>query len=106
MAEIPPRVELYAKALNVDYGKITIRNQKTRWASCSSKRNLSFNCLLMLAPKEVLDSVIVHEICHCKEMNHSERFYSLVLSIFPDYYIHHQWLKDNGGRLLRLLNNK
>ncbi len=99
---IPPRVEYYAKKLNVSYGRITVRNQKTRWGSCSSKGNLNFNCLLMLAPMEVLDSVIVHELCHRKEMNHSKSFYSLVLSVYPDYYKHHNWLKENGDRLLRL----
>lgn len=97
---IPPRVEHYAKLLGVKYGKITVRNQRTRWGSCSSKGNLSFNCLLMLAPLEVLDSVIVHELCHLKEMNHSKRFYDEILRIFPDYYKHHAWLKENGELLV------
>lgn len=97
---IPPRVEYYAGLLGVKYGNITVRNQKTRWGSCSSKGNLNFNCLLMLAPIEVLDSVIVHELCHLKEMNHSKRFYDEILRIFPDYYKHHAWLKENGGVLV------
>lgn len=97
---IPPRVEHYAELLGVKYGNITVRNQRTRWGSCSSKGNLSFNCLLMLAPIEVLDSVIVHELCHLKEMNHSKRFYSEVLRVFPDYYKHHEWLKQNGELLV------
>ena len=103
---IPPRAQYYAGLLGVKYSKITVRNQKTRWGSCSSKGNLSFNCLLMLAPIEVLDSVIVHELCHLKEMNHSKRFYDEVLRVFPDYYKHHAWLKENGGVLVgRMLKN-
>ncbi len=102
---IPPRAQYYANLLGVKYSKITVRNQKTRWGSCSSKGNLSFNCLLMLAPIEVLDSVIVHELCHLKEMNHSKRFYDEIIRVFPDYYKHHAWLKENGGVLVgRMLN--
>lgn len=86
---IPRRVAHFAPLIGVTYGKITIRNQKTRWGSCSSKGNLNFNCLLMLAPLEVLDSVVVHELCHRKEMNHSANFYAEVLRIFPDYYKWH-----------------
>ena len=67
---IPGRASYFAKLIGVDYGRITIRNQKTRWGSCSSKGNLNFNCLLMLAPPEVIDYVVVHELCHRKEMNH------------------------------------
>ena len=63
---IPERVKYYAEKLGVTYWRITIRNQRTRWGSCSQKRNLNFNCLLMLVPPEVLDSVIVHELCHIK----------------------------------------
>ena len=73
-AVIPQRVAYYAPLVGVTYGRITIRNQRTRWGSCSGKGNLNLNCLLMLAPPEVLDSVIVHELCHRKEPNHSERF--------------------------------
>ena len=98
---IPERVRHYAPLIGVDYGRITIRKQKTRWGSCSSRRNLNFNCLLMLAPPEVLDSVVVHELCHLKEMNHSERFYKEVLRVYPEYWKWHGWLKENGGRLLQ-----
>ena len=97
---IPERVRYYAPLIGVTYGHITIRCQKTRWGSCSSKGNLNFNCLLMLAPPEVLDSVVVHELCHLKEMNHSSRFYEEILKVYPDYYKWHDWLKANGGELL------
>ena len=71
---IPKRVSYFAKQIGVTYGRITIRNQKTRWGSCSSKGNLNFNCLVMLTPLEVIDYVVVHELCHRKEMNHSGVF--------------------------------
>lgn len=92
---IPERVEYYAKIMGVTYGKITIRNQKTRWGSCSESGNLNFNCLLMKTPPEVLDYVVVHELCHRKEMNHSKKFWSEVEKILPDYRAAKQWLKNN-----------
>ncbi|MBQ1749450.1 MAG: M48 family metallopeptidase [Lachnospiraceae bacterium] len=97
---IPPRVELFAKSMGVDYGRITIRHQKTRWGSCSGKGNLNFNCLLMLTPPEVQEYVIVHELCHRKEMNHSYRFWAEVEDVLPDYRVQEQWLKTNGGALI------
>lgn len=97
---IPKRVAFYAAQIGVSYGKITIRRQKTRWGSCSAGGNLSFNCLLMLAPPEVLDSVVVHELCHRKQMNHSERFYAEVLRHFPEYWKWNRWLKENGPQLM------
>ena len=97
---IPERAKYYAKKLGVTYGRITIRNQRSRWGSCSQRKNLNFNCLLMLVPPEVLDSVIVHELCHLKEMNHSEKFYAEVLSVFPDYWKHQKWLKENGMAIM------
>lgn len=97
---VPKRAEYFAKKLGVSYGRITIRNQKTRWGSCSGKGNLNFNCLLMLAPPEVLDYVVVHELCHRREMNHSDRFWKEVEKILPDYKVWKKWLKENGGQLI------
>lgn len=94
--EIPLRVAHYAPLVGVTYGKITIRLQRSLWGSCSSKGNLSFNGLLMLAPSEVLDSIVVHELCHRKQMNHSKRFYDEVLRVFPNYFACKKWLKENG----------
>lgn len=98
---IPERVRYYAPLVGVTYGRITIRNQKSRWGSCSSKGNLNFNCLLMLTPPEVLDSVVVHELCHRKEMNHSEAFYKEVYRVYPAYDKWNRWLKENGPALMR-----
>lgn len=98
---IPERVRYYAPLVGVNFGRITIRNQRSRWGSCSAKGNLNFNCLLMLTPPEVIDSVVVHELCHRKEMNHSKAFYSEVLRVFPDYWKWDKWLKENGDKLMR-----
>lgn len=97
---IPQRAAYYAEKIGVTYGRITIRCQKTRWGSCSAKGNLNFNCLLMLAPDEALDSVVVHELCHRLEMNHSQRFYREVLKAFPEYKKWNRWLKENGNVLM------
>lgn len=101
MRVIPERVKYYAPLVGVTYGRITIRNQKTRWGSCSAKGNLNFNCLLMLAPPQVLDSVVVHELCHRKEMNHSKAFYEEVRRVYPEYDRWNRWLKENGNALIR-----
>ena len=98
---IPQRVSYYAPRVGVSYGKITIRMQKTIWGSCTAKGNLSFNCLIMLAPPEVIDSVVVHELCHIKQMNHSPKFYDEVLRVFPKYYECRKWLRDNGSVILK-----
>ncbi len=96
----PPRVRMLAEQVGVRYGRITIRNQKTRWGSCSSQGNLNFNCLLMLCPEDVRDYVIVHELCHRKEMNHSPRFWAEVARVLPGYQEPLAWLKRNGPVLL------
>jgi len=97
---IPARAAYFAPLVGVSYGRITIRSQHTRWGSCSSKGNLNFNCLLALVPPEVLDYVVVHELCHRKEMNHSARFWAEVERILPDYRKSLLWLKENGTALI------
>lgn len=95
-ARIPERVAYYADILGVTYGKISVRKQKTMWASCTAKGDLSFNCLLMKAPAHVRDYVIVHELCHRLEMNHSKRFWQHVASVIPDYSKCRKWLREEG----------
>lgn len=97
---ITERVAHFAPVVGVDYGRITVRSQATRWGSCSAKGNLSFNCLLALVPPEVLDYVVVHELCHRVEMNHSARFWAEVGRVLPDYAARRRWLKQNGAPLI------
>lgn len=99
-AVIPERVAAYARMMGARYGRITLRCQKTRWGSCSAKKNLNFNILLMLTPPEVQDSVVVHELCHLFEMNHSARFYERVYAVYPEYDRWNRWLKENGGLIM------
>ena len=100
---LPQRTAYFAQQLGVTYGRISIRSQKTRWGSCSNDGNLNFNCLLMQTPQDIIDYVVVHELCHRKEMNHSKLFWSHVESILPDYRIRKKWLKENGGSLIARL---
>lgn len=102
-AVIPPKVAALARIIGVNYGRVIVRHQVTRWGSCSSKGNLNFNCLLMLAPAEVIDYVIIHELCHRRHMNHSPAFWATVGQYCPDYKKHRQWLRDDGEVLIRRL---
>ena len=97
--EIFRSVEQYSKILNVTYNRITIKDQKTRWGSCSSKGNLNFNFRLIMCPKKVLDYVVVHELAHRIEMNHSSSFWSIVSEVMPDYKLQKEWLRQNGYKL-------
>ena len=101
---IPQRVEHYASIIGVDYHRITVRNQRTRWGSCSSKGNLNFNIALMMVPANILDYVVVHELCHRLEMNHSAKFWEQVGKAYPEYLSCRKWLKDNGARILARIN--
>ncbi len=95
----PKRVAYYHTMTGGNYTKITIRDQKTRWGSCSSNGTLSFNYRLMYAPPRILDYVVVHELCHLTHMNHSKDFWNMVASIMPEYKTYRQWLKDHGREL-------
>lgn len=97
---LPEKLNRHAASMGVTFGRVTIRCQQTRWGSCSSRGNLNFNCLLMLAPEEVLDYVVVHELAHRKQMNHSALFWQEVARECPDYKESLRWLKDRGGALL------
>ena len=97
---ILPRAAEWARRMDVSYGRITVKKQKTLWGSCSAKGNLNFNCLLMLCPEEVIDYVIVHELSHRKELNHSPRFWAEVERVLPDYRKPLKWLKTDGQALI------
>ena len=100
---VTERVRYFAPIIGVSYGQIAIRTQHTRWGSCSSKGNLNFNCLLAIVPPEVLDYVVVHELCHRKELNHSESFWREVEKIIPDFKVRRKWLRENGNILIERL---
>ena len=102
-ADLSARTARLAPLVGVSYGRVTIRAQHTRWGSCSAKGNLNFNCLLMLCPEEVRDYVVLHELCHRKELNHSPKFWAEMARVCPDYARHRKWLKDNGGQLIARL---
>jgi len=100
---IPMRVAHFAPIVGVAYERIAIRAQKGRWGSCSAKGNLNFNCLLMFVPGEVLDYIVVHELCHIKHHNHSPRYWAEVERVMPDYKSREKWLKENGSSLIAAL---
>ena len=97
---VTERVRYFAPIIGVSYGQIAIRTQHTRWGSCSSKGNLNFNCLLMLTPGFCLDYVIVHELCHRLEMNHSPKFWAQVERVLPDYRKSREWLREHEKELI------
>ena len=96
----PKRAAYFRQLTGGIYNRITIRDQKTRWGSCSARGTLSFNWRLMLAPPAILDYVVVHELCHLTYMNHSSAFWKKVESVYPDYRTARKWLKDHGHELV------
>lgn len=92
-------LETYAPRIGVTFGRVAIRDQKSRWGSCSAKGNLNFNWKLIMAPEEALRYVVIHELCHRIEFNHSERFWKLVSAQMPEYEAWKKWLKAHGGEL-------
>ena len=95
LARIRERLDHFVPRIGRAPGRVTIREQKSRWGSCSQKGNLNFNWKLIMAPPEVLDYVVVHELCHLHEFNHSPRFWSLVQAQLPDYEVWKKWLKTH-----------
>lgn len=92
------KTDYYKSMIGVDYKQLRIGDQKTRWGSCSSKATISYNWRLVLMPDEIMDYVVVHELCHLLEMNHSKEFWNQVSRIIPDYKTRRKWLKENGSR--------
>ena len=99
LERVRERISYYAPLIGRAPGRVTIREQKTRWGSCSSKGNLNFNWKLIMAPPQVLDYVVIHELCHLHEFNHSPRFWALVAAQMPDYEIWKKWLKKHRDDL-------
>ena len=97
------RASYYATLMGVIYERISIKSQKTRWGSCSAKKNLNFNWKLVLMPMEILDYVVVHELAHLKQMNHSPQFWREVEQILPDYRTKREWLVKKGKEFDRFV---
>ena len=98
--EIGPRLDAAVARAGTSYTRLTIRGQRTRWASCSANGAMSFNWRLLLAPEEVLDYVVEHEVCHLEVMDHSPRFWRLMESRVPDWREHARWLRRYGSTLV------
>jgi len=96
---INQRVRVVNQVLNLDFKRVFIRDQKTRWGSCSQRKNLNFNWRLVMAPLQVIDYIVAHELLHLIQPDHSKKFWSLVERICPDYKDCRKWLKTNGHRL-------
>jgi predicted metal-dependent hydrolase len=92
---IHDRLQFFNEYYGLKFKRVTFRNQKTRWGSCSSAKNLNFNWRLIMAPIEIIDYVTVHELCHLKYMNHSAAYWKLVAEMIPNHKIRRKWLKDN-----------
>lgn len=99
LERIRERIAALHPAIGGTFGRVAVRDQRTRWGSCSSKHNLNFSWKLIMAPPQALDYVVVHELCHLHEFNHSPRFWARVGSVMPDYEIWKKWLKAHGGEL-------
>jgi predicted metal-dependent hydrolase len=98
-AEVAPRLDAAVARAGTAYRSLTIRGQRTRWASCSANGGMSFNWRLLLAPEAVLDYVVEHEVCHLEVMDHSQRFWRLLESRVPDWREHARWLRRYGSTL-------
>ena len=98
-AYLPPRVARLAAEHGFTYNQLRIKNQKTRWGSCSAKRNLNLNLRLMMTPPEAIDYIIIHELCHLRELNHSMKFWALVARHCPEYEKWQRWFKENSRQL-------
>jgi predicted metal-dependent hydrolase len=94
------RADLYADQMGVEYGKIEIRNQRTKWGSCSTTGTISLNWRLLMAPPDVVDYVVIHELAHLQEPNHDSAFWSLVSQYDPEYEAHSEWLAENSAKLV------
>lgn len=100
LTRIRAALDAWAPTVGLPYGRVAIREQRTRWGSCSSKHNLNFNWKLIMAPPEALNYVVIHELCHLRDFNHSPRFWQAVRERMPDYEVWRKWLKDHGKDLV------
>ena len=95
------RVDQWAARMGLRHGRVCVKSQRTLWGSCSAKGNLNFNWRLAFAPPQALDYVVIHELAHLRELNHSKRFWKVVEEYCPDFRAHRRWLNDNHRDLYR-----
>lgn len=100
-AKLEKKVKLFGSQMRVSVNRIAIKEQKTCWGSCSSKGNLNFNWKLILMPERIMDYVVVHELAHRKQMNHSAAFWREVEIVLPDYRERKQWLREHEGKFVK-----
>jgi predicted metal-dependent hydrolase len=101
LKDLEDRVRCYEERMNVKAALIRVKSLKSRWGSCSSRGNLSFNWQIIMAPLKIVDYVVVHELCHLVHLDHSPKFWNLLESVLPDYQESRRWLKNNGNLLWR-----
>lgn len=99
------RTDYWSKRIDVNPAMIKIRDAKTRWGSCSSKGNINYSWRIMMAPSEVADYLVIHELCHLRQPNHSASFWQLVETFCPDFRSCRRWLKQNGGMLMKMFSS-
>jgi predicted metal-dependent hydrolase len=103
-ALLTEQVQVWAEAMQVEFTRLSVRDQRTRWGSCSAKGSLSFSWRLVMAPLPVLEYVVIHELMHLRKMNHGKQFWEGVERYCPEYRQHRTWLKEHGAQLARPLN--
>ena len=99
LAKVKERVSYYSSYFNNEVTTVKVKEQKKRWASCTSKNELLFNWRCVMAPVFVLDYIVVHEMCHMEYKNHSKDFWNRVYAVMPDYEVRKSWLKNNGIKM-------
>ena len=99
LAKVKERVSYYSSYFNDEVTTVKVKEQKKRWASCTSKNELLFNWRCVMAPVFVLDYIVVHEMCHMEYKNHSKDFWNRVYAVMPDYEVRKSWLKNNGIKM-------
>jgi len=102
---INEKVNKFSKTMGLHYNRVVVRDQKSRWGSCSCLKNLNFNWRLIMAPEAVLDYVIIHELCHLKEMSHSKAFWDLVAKYCPQWHERRDWLDNHSLEITGKLKN-
>ncbi len=98
--KLKERVDKYKDQVGVNPNSVKVKHQQKRWGSCTKNKDLLYNWRIIMAPMSIVDYVVVHELCHLKEKNHTDKFWRMVKSVIPDYEDRKEWLRVNGPRLV------